>query len=229
MLSPRFLKLLPVIVSALMAVAMFVQMQAWAVTDDASAFHQSIREAVKRVPIRFSDWEGAEIEVPKPAADLLRPNALFARQYENLKTQRAAKFVFVHCTDSRDMSGHYPPNCYPARGWTREGEGREVSVTVGRQSIPAVAYEFKRVEMGTTRECTVYNFFILPSGFETRMSSVQTAGGDRRLRPYGAAQVQVILDSGTPEVTQLDIVAQLLEPLAPIIDTLQVRKKGNSP
>lgn len=208
---------------------MFVQMQAWAVTNDSAGFHGSIRAAAGSIPWRFDDWEGTEIAVPQPAATLLRPNILFARHYENSTTLREANLVFIHCTDSRDMSGHYPPNCYPASGWMLEGPGREVEVMVGARRIPAVAYEFQRTEMGNTHESVVYNFFVLPSGFATRMEAVQKASGDRRWRPYGAAQVQVVIDSAVPETVQLDIVRQLLEPLGPIIDTLQVRKNGERP
>ncbi len=210
--------------SFFLATAMFIQMQAWAVTDNPTAFHESIRTLVSSIPVRFGEWEGTEIKVPQPAARLLRPNALFARRYDNTRTLRSANLVLVHCTDCRDMSGHYPPNCYPASGWTPDGSSRDVELTVGPRRIPAVVYEYKRTEMGVARQSIVYNFFILPSGFATDMAHVQSASGDRRSRPYGAAQVQVILDGGTPEFNQMQIVTELLEPLGPILDTLQVRK-----
>ena len=228
-LTPRFLKLLPAIASFLLATAMFVQMQAWVVTDDASGFHESIRAAVGQIPVRVNDWEGTDIKVPAPAGELLRPNVLFARRYENERTDRSASLVFIHCKDSRDMSGHYPPNCYPASGWTAVGDRQESEVALTGRTIPAAVYEFRRNDLGNTRHSIVYNFFILPSGVVTRMSDVQDAGGDRRARPYGAAQVQVVMDAGTPEFARKQIVQELLQPLAPIIDKLQIRKEGTRP
>jgi hypothetical protein len=227
MLTPRFLKLFPALLSLMFAAAMFVQMKAWKVEDDPTAFHESVRASVSAIPVRFNLWEGTEIKVPSPAAKLLRPNVLFARRYDNERTTRTANVVFVHCTDLRDMSGHYPPNCYPASGWTPDGPNRTADLVLGRRSIRAAVYEFSRSELGGARRSVVYNFFVLPRGFVTTMSEVQAVAGDRRTRSYGAAQVQIILDALTPEEIQVQIVQELLEPLAPIFDMLQIRNEGN--
>lgn len=206
---------------------MIVQMQAVASTGDAQLYHANILAAVSRIPIRFGGWEGSDIKVPLPAAKLLRPNALFARRYDNAKTGRWANLVFVHCKDSRDMSGHYPPNCYPATGWNQSHAGVSTTITVGSREIPMAVYDFTRTDFNTVRHWVIYNFFILPSDIVTGMSDVQRASGDRQVRPYGAAQVQVILDSTTPESVREGIVQELLQPLAPIIDLLQTRKQGD--
>lgn len=212
-----------------MAGAMFIQMRTYAATDDATAYHAQIATAVSGIPIKFGAWEGSEIKVPAPAAKLLRPNALFARRYDNTKTGRWANLVLVHCTDSRDMSGHYPPNCYPATGWTQSHESESASIQVGLRTIPMVVYSFTRTEFNAVRHTVIYNFFILPGGFATAMSDVQRASGDRRVRPYGAAQVQIIMDSATPESDRQEIVQELLQPLMPVIDLLQTKKQGDRP
>lgn len=210
-----------------MAGTMFVQMHASASTNDAAVYHANIAAAVTRIPIRFGGWEGSDIKVPVPAAKLLRPNALFARRYDNQHSGRVASLVLVHCTDSRDMSGHYPPNCYPATGWTPSGPSQSIEVSLGKASIPMVVYNFSRTEFNTVRHTVIYNFFILPSGMVTGMDEVQRASGDRRVRPYGAAQVQIIMDSATPERARQDIVGELLEPLTPVIELLQSKKQGD--
>ncbi len=229
MFSPRFIKLLPATASALMAVAMFVQMKAWAFSDAATDYHQMVKRAASAIPVRHGEWEGTDIAVPQPAARLLRPNVLFARHYESNRRGLEANLVFVQCTDARDMNGHYPPNCYPSSGWVLDKPGRAVQIPVGRTTIPAMSYEFTRSEFGAARRSLVYNFFILPSGFATTMAEVTRVSGDQRWRSLGAAQVQVILDSSLPETTRLDIASELLEPLVPIIDTLQVRRQGDRP
>jgi hypothetical protein len=226
MFTPRFIKVFPALLSLLLAGAMFVQMEAWKVEDDPRGFHESVRALVLSIPTRFNAWEGTDITVPAPAAKLLRPNVLFARRYDNQNTLRTANLVLVHCTDFRDMSGHYPPNCYPASGWTSVGAPEVVDLTVGRRTIRAAVYQFERPEPGATRRSAVYNFFILPRGFMSTMAEAQAAGGDRRERPYGAAQVQVIVDALTPDDVEIQIVQELLEPLGPICDMMQTPKEG---
>jgi len=229
MFTPKFVKLLPASASVLMAAAMFVQMKAWSFSDAAEDYHEAVRRAANAFPIRHGDWEGTEIAVPQPAARLLRPNVLFARHYEGHRRLLEANLVFVHCTDARDMNGHYPPNCYPSSGWVLDGPGHRAEISVGRTSIPVMAYEFSRSELGAVRRSLVYNFFVLPSGFATTMAEVSRASGDQRWRSLGAAQVQVVIDPSIPETTRLEIASELLEPLVPIIESLHARRQGDRP
>ena len=224
MLTPRFIKILPALASFLVAAAMFIQLKAWAIADDATPFHQSVRNAIEAIPERTGLWYGDDINVPLPAAKLLRPNALFARRYQ-LRTGQAATLVIVHCTDSRDMSGHYPPNCYPANGWTPVGGRVESSLILNKRAIPVAIYRYHRTELGIT----VYNFFILPRELTTRMEAVRRSGGDRQSRPFGAAQVQVILNDDIKLDEADRIVEELLTPVAPVIELIQIRKEGTTP
>jgi hypothetical protein len=127
------------------------------------------------------------------------------------------------------MCGHYPPNCYPSSGWTQSEPYVRTELQLGGTVIPAIIYNFTRNEMETVSHTVVYNFFILPDGFVTRMSDVQKASGKREARPYGAAQIQIIMDSNTPESSRAGIAEELLKPLMPIIALLQERAQGGRP
>ena len=208
---------------------MVVQMRAYAAPSDTQAYHQVVRNAVSAIPVRFGGWEGSEIKVPLPAAKLLRPNVLFARRYEEAQSGRWASLVVVHCRDCRDMCGHYPPNCYPSSGWTMSEPEVSDEFPCGDTNVPMAVYDFSRTEVNHVRRTVVYNFFVLPGGFMTRMSEVQKASSNWKLRAYGAAQVQIIMDAGTPEAVQRRIVQDMLKPLAPVFASLQVRTEGERP
>jgi hypothetical protein len=214
-------KLVAPVLSLVLAAGLFVQMQTYAVQDDTSAYHARVREAMDRVPLRIGSWAGADTPIPPAAGKLLRPNVLFSRHYRNEESKLSANLILVQCLDSRDMSGHYPPNCYRGNGWTLQQSTRELTMPVWGREIPMVEYHFTRSDGSRTHRAMIYNFFILPTaGFVTSMEQVQEASGDYRARPYGAAQVQVMMDAGIPESQRLEIVAELLEPLGPVVELL---------
>ena len=93
------------------------------------------------IPVKLGDFVGNDVDVTPSAVQLLKPNKLLQRSYVDPWSGRAVTLLFVHCGNVRDMSGHYPPNCYPAHGWR--------SVTVADTTVPidggdahAKLYEF---------------------------------------------------------------------------------------
>lgn len=223
-------KFLAPIVAAALAVGLAVQMSALATSEDAGPFHSAVREAVEAIPARHGPWEGTDVTPPSAAGTLLRPNALFGRRYRNLETGRWATLILVHCRDSRDMSGHYPPNCYRGSGWTQLGPPRVLTVDAWGSNVPLAEYSFTRSELQRTISWIVYDVFILPlGGMCTEMERVQTAGGDYRSRPFGAAQVQVIMDSSTPEAERAGIVDEMLGLLGPVVERLELPMEGGTP
>jgi hypothetical protein len=214
-------KLLAPVLAVVLATGLFVQMQSYAVQDDTSEYHAAIREAAERIPLRLGDWAGADTPIPPAAGKLLRPNVLFSRHYRNEVMKASANLVLVQCLDARDMSGHYPPNCYRGNGWTLQESTRELTMPMWGREIPVVEYHFTRSDGSRTHRAIIYNFFVLPTaGLVTSMEQVQEASGDFRARPYGAAQVQVMMDAGIPERERLQIVSELLEPLGPVVELL---------
>ena len=218
--------LLAPLLAAALALGLFAHMSTMAAQDDTTAFHQAVREAVARLPARIGDFDSVEQSLPPAAGKLLHPNAHFSRRFIHPDGPWGT-VILVHCRDSRDMNGHYPPNCYPGSGWTQQGEARPHLVNLWGRQVPIAEYSFTRPELQQGLSRAIYDFFILPAGgFVTDMDQVRKASGDYRARPYGAAQIQVIFDSKVPEAQRLELLRTFLEPFAPVIDRLQVRKEG---
>jgi hypothetical protein len=218
------------VLSVVLAVGVFTQMQAYAVEDDTTDYHARVRAAAEQIPIRIGEWEGTDMTVPPAAGKLLHPNVLFSRKYRHASTGQRANLVFVQCFDSRDMGGHYPPNCYPGNGWTQAGPATRFDLQMWGREIPVAEYTFNRTEGSTTIGTVVYNFFILPArGIGTSMEEVRAASGDYRSRPYGAAQIQIMTDSATDSQQRLTAARELLEPLGELIGALHSETLGENP
>jgi hypothetical protein len=211
----------------LMLTALYGHMQQHALTVDPEPYHERARAAVDNIPLSFEGWEGEEISIPPAAGQLLRPNAILSRNYRNLERGLWASLVVVHCRDPRDMAGHYPPNCYPGTGWMQAGQPGIVTCEVDDAVIPLAEYRFSRTEHHRIANRLIYNFFVLPSaGVVTEMREVQRATGDYRNRPLGAAQIQIIIDSSTPEAERRRILHDMMQVLAPLIEVLQINQEG---
>lgn len=182
------------------------------------AYHASIREAVVRLPVDFGVWAGHEVQLPPSATKLLRPNAIVAREYTTPDHGGlSATLLVVQCADIRDMQGHFPPNCYPAHGWAAAGGPRPERFG----DLDAVRYNFTRPAGNDEQQLTVFNLFILPTGrTTTSMDDVRDASSDYVVRPYGAAQIQVVLGEGVPESEQPWVLGQMRAIAEPVIQTL---------
>ncbi len=181
-------------------------------------YHAGVREAAARFPLDSGQWVGRDVPLPPSATKLLRPNAILARQYQSTEREDlAATLMIVQCADIRDMQGHYPPNCYPAHGWGA-GEG-PVDARVGE--LPALRYEFVRRSERGEMGITVYNAFILPSGeVTTSMREVRRASSDYEMRPYGAAQIQVLFDDTVPAGEHAMVLAEMRRIADPVVRVL---------
>ncbi len=228
------IRFLPKLVAPALTVSclalLHAQISKYASVDDKSAFHAAVAERVRMYPARIADWTGVETPLPAAAQQLLRPNVQFARRFTQESTGRRVNVLLIHCRDARDMSGHYPPNCYPANGWTPEGNARVSTWTMWGREVPVAEYAFTRREIQGDLRAVVYDFFILPTGaFVTEMNDVRRASGDYRMRPYGAAQFQVVFDASVPEDERRQVALRLLEPLGPAVDVLTLKTTEVNP
>lgn len=211
-------------IALLLVLGLWTQISAYAKVDDTSGFHADVRNRMAEFPVRLGAWQGVEALVPPAAQKLLRPNVLFARRYSNETTGQRANLLVIHCQDARDMSGHYPPNCYPGSGWTMNAPPSDESMEVWGRRVPMVRYAFTRRDIQGSVNVTILNFFILPTGeFVTDMDSVRRASGDYRIRPYGAAQFQLVFDGSVSPEDQRAIAMELLPPLGPVVDVLTLK------
>ena len=176
---------------------------------DVEPYHARARTVIEDWPRTIADgqWTTSNDEgLPPSAEQLLHPNCVIARLYTSgtLRINNepvSASLLIVQCKDSRDMAGHYPPNCYPAFG-EQKIEARDFDPIMNGTTIPGMEYHFLgRRGLAPYRRC-VYDFFIVPGkGFvrgNNNMRDVYRAGADYQRRYYGAAQFQVIMDADYP-------------------------------
>jgi hypothetical protein len=190
----------------------------------AEPFHARIVREVQALPEQAGTW--SVIDKPQPPAaaqQLLRPNALMARVYRDATTSQTAQLLLVQCRDIRDMAGHWPPNCYPNSGWKKayEGAGEVRTMQVDGLSVPARIYEFTQRSFDNERRIRIFCFFTIPGrGFITDLAQVRGAAEDYRLRPFGAAQVQVLVDADMSSERSETVFKELLTPLTPLLRDL---------
>jgi hypothetical protein len=170
---------------------------------EATAYHNRIRGAVEAYPYVIGSWVGKDCAVPQAAVKLLRPNIILSRQYisEDPATGSVieAELLIVHCTDSRDMTGHFPPICYPANGQPLL-EQRGFSLMCGDVPVKGTEFIFDCHEerSGWSRK-SVYDFFVVPRrGVVPHITDVRAAGADYQQRSFGAAQFQVVMNADLP-------------------------------
>jgi hypothetical protein len=184
----------------------------------ADAYHAAVRAAA-RLPERIGDWVGHPIDTPPAAVAMLRPNVLECRRYEHETTGEHVSLMLVQCRDVRDMSGHYPPVCYPAHGWTLRETVRRPLEARG-VPVPTTSYRFTIESVDRFEEIVVYNFFVRPGGgIDADRSRV--LGHDRRLRSFGAAQVQVVFDSSVSEERRDEVFGMLVGEVFPVVETIR--------
>lgn len=162
---------------------------------DAEGYHAAVREAVESIPRTLGVWEGRDTEIPPAATELLQPNIILGRQYVNTLTGESATLLIVHCKNARDLSGHYPPVCYPNAGWNLAAQPERKTWTLHGTAVPGYAYPFVLTRDLRPVQTTVLNFLIVPGAYVPDMEAVREAGGDQSRYFYGAAQVQLLVDS----------------------------------
>jgi len=211
------------------------------------ARYDTIRRVLEGVPLRCGEWIGEEQPLPPAAVELLRPNASLCRMYRRIGSDDRALLSVIHCSDARDMAGHYPPICYPAHGWSLgrpwleaqmpglggseapksgEFESMDLLLADGRR-VPLRLYRFSRAGEGLTEiKMSILSAFILPDGEWTPdLSVVRDVQSRRRATREGVAQIQVVFGGwpATEMITEPAI--SLLSSLPPeVFDVLGERQ-----
>jgi hypothetical protein len=225
-LLQRIRELSPIIAAALLLVLPIVLPDESVTTAAFEARNARIAEAMEEVPWRIGRWRGVEVPQPVAVQDVLRPNALLSRQYQEIGGNLQAVLVVVHCSDTRDMLGHYPPVCYPANGWLPvpdSGGIEPVAVKFAdRRSIDCMRYDFYvNADLGSKRGIQIYNFFVLPGGgIAHELSELRSQAGRTRTSAMGVAQVQIALSDQVSDEEARRAVAELLEGIQPLFAVL---------
>lgn len=210
----------PITSLAMLAFLFFYQANQQTQADAAQSYHDDIARAMDELPMSFGDWVAHTGIVPPAASEMLHANEIVSRKYRNIVTGEAVDLILVHCSDSRDLIGHYPPVCYPAHGWHAAGSNHQAldyANAAGGDTSCSV-YQFSRLNQGDEVEMTIVNFMIMPDGSLARdMTAVEASAADLSNRQYGAMQVQVIFWGVTDERDQREILNEMVEHIKPAI------------
>jgi hypothetical protein len=186
-------------------------------------YHAELRAMADGFQHEADQWISEKVELPQAAVALLSPNFSFSRLYTHASSGTVARVIMVQCRDARDMLGHYPPVCYPGQGWMlQEKFPRHWSVPP--LEINGMEYQFQNRVVGESKRLTVSNFLILPNGrFTNEMRDVRDLAAHFPERYFGAAQMQLIVDSSLPAAEREKIVKSLLEIYVPLIQKIGSR------
>jgi hypothetical protein len=188
----------------------------------ADDYYARVRKAIDAVPYKIGPAVGTDVEPTKAAILLLSPNKLFQRRYVDPATMWGASLLIVHCRDLRDMTGHYPPVCYPAHGWTPASAER-VPIKVNEEPCDAMAYRFTRAEDMSERRMTVIDFFIIPEDGGTifaDMDAMDRAARRSAVGGLGVAQVQVVFDEDSSPQWRDAMITEAMQAIAPAMKTI---------
>lgn len=196
---------------------------------DALARNEEVAIIFRDAPYRIGDWVGEDIPVPTAAIEILRPNAILSRKFGRLDGGEPADLIIVHCSDARDMQGHYPPNCYPANGWNEldTNDRQDYELSIDGKDIQIRVYHFKMIDgWGSERNTRVINFFILPNGeFTCEISAIGSIVSRLSLSVQGVAQVQIVTSGDIPLDKSIKAAEELLSGLSSVMTILSQGRK----
>lgn len=181
-------------VGAALFMCLLVGWQARALPDPAGSerFHSAVRSEAEKVPVRVGPWVSRELPITPAAVQLLRPNVLHQRRWTDTRSNESVTVLVVHCGDTRDLLGHYPPVCYVGQGWQLTGM-TDWDAEMAGTSYKVPEYEFMAVKGAQTEGLWVRNAMLLPgAGLGRDMDDVKKAARNVTRRFFGAGQVQFV-------------------------------------
>ena len=188
---------------------------------DAAAYHQRVRSTAGNVPLHIGSWFGVDSPVPTAAVQMLHPNVIVSRRYENLSTQQSVSFLLVQVSDVRDILGHYPPFCYPARGWP-EVRREPKTWEVGGLKVNGTSYFFASGRLAREAAVIVDHLVILPNGNTYGdMNEATKAAQHHRRKFFGAAHIQIVYDSAVPPLQREEIFKTFFAANRDLIDQIR--------
>ena len=186
-------------------------------------YFSEVQREVEGLPYSIGRWVGQDVDVTPSAIKLLRPNAVLQRRYVDPLTNEYFNLLVVHCGDTRDMLGHYPPVCYPAHGWRMESkEPAQIERSRGK-NFQGTGYVFERGSGTNLARMLCVHFFVIPDretpcvGTRDRLERVSHFAGMAQL---GAGQVQILVPGESSPEFQAEVIADVLKALDPIISVV---------
>ena len=198
--------------------------------DAAAKRQETVAAALGAAPFFVGEWIGEDSALPQEAQELLRLNGSLSRTYRQPGGMQLHVLV-VHCSDARDMIGHYPPICYPSSGWVRlPAPGDDLVLNLSKGEIPVRVYRFRRaMENGTDETIRILSSFILPDGSATPNRDEINRRSERlALSVQGVAQVQIISSDDLPLSDVAEATVELLEGMPEVLGALGIGQGASS-
>lgn len=195
MSSPQRTAFIPVVSALLLTGLLALRAVEHAPSVSVDRYMAGAASTIDGVPYKIGRFIGVDRSVTPGTVQLLQPNRILQRRYTDPDTGDAFSLVVVHCGIAKDMTGHYPPNCYPRSGWVSDAPAELVTLDDGGIVIPATMYHFEMQQGVTPERIDILNFFVVPSGpqrFGADIRLVDRASGSAWTSRYGAAQVQIV-------------------------------------
>ena len=210
--------LAPLLSAVLLCGLLGVRIWEYSPTVGVTEYMARVGAKIDEIPVRIGNYIGVDSEVTPGVIDLLQPNRILQRRYRDPETGESFSLVFVHCGIAKDMTGHYPPNCYPRAGWVEAAAKDTVSLEVQEITIPASRYHFQIERGGIPSTVDILSFFAVPAGpqhFGPDIRLVDKASRSPAASRLGAGQVQILTPQEMSEERRTEIWHAVLEALYP--------------
>jgi hypothetical protein len=196
----------------------------------AAARRSEIAAAIREAPFFIGRWVGEDAThmIPREAQTLLHPNAILSRTYRS-PAGSTVHVLLVHCSDARDMIGHYPPVCYPSTGWIQApAEPQTAMVAIGQQSIPVRHYVFQRYgERAKSERIRILNAFVLPDGhIALDIDDLNRQSERLAFTVQGVAQLQVIAEASMDLTEIVESASEILNGMPEVFEKLNVGEEN---
>lgn len=194
--------------------------------DGSEEYFEDVAASIDAIPYKVGSWIGADLPLTEVEVQMLRPNKMLQRTYQDPLTGHRASLSIVHCTDVRDMRGHYPPVCYPAHGWTLDSSELG-AVEIDGRAQDARIYVFSRSNRGVREGIRIVSFFVIPyaDGVLCEMSALERAAKSPQAAGLGSVQIQVLAPTTQSTATTTAIVSKILEAVEPVIRQVEAGVK----
>lgn len=184
---------------------------------------QEVATAMQAVPFFIGRWVAEEAALPREAQKLLRPNAMFSREFQTTDGP-PVRVVVIHCGDARDMIGHYPPICYPSSGWVQAAAPRDVTLQVNGRDFPVCEYRYNLLTNqsgGRGEAVRIFNAFILPDGRVTAdIGDIHRQSDRMSVAVQGVAQLQVTTPAAAKPQAAMEAANEILSGMDGLLTAL---------
>ncbi len=160
---------------------------------DARPYHETITQVSEQTSIKIDGLDELPLEIPEGSLKMLRANMSRAVQYTDPGTGATGQYLIIQSKDARDLSGHYPPRCYPNVYGYVEKSNKPRQWEISGLKIDGTEYIFAESNAADATRWVVLHCFVVPdAGTTGQLRVMRAAAADYLRRHHGAAQVQML-------------------------------------